>query len=82
MSILCVLACVYWSQSNSSKSRVRLDSDLDDEGQPIRKGGRSPSHQRTQSMNETYINSGSSNSNQFLIQRKVDRSSIGENGVH
>ena len=76
MSILCVLACVYWSQLARSARRTRLDSDID-EGQDSSKG-RSPSHQRTQSMNDKFINSGDPSQ---LTHRKLGQS-INTNGVH
>ena len=76
MSILCVLACVYWSQSARAARRARLDSDLEEQASK----GRSASHQRTQSMNEKYIISGG-NSTQMLIQRKVDQSIIRNGGL-
>lgn len=86
MSILCVLACIYWSQQSSgaSSSRSRQDSDWDEaDNSSSSSKGQSPStqsHQRTQSLSEKCMNSG--NNSSVLIQRKVNDQSINGSTVH
>lgn len=77
MSILCVLACIYWSQQSKESSRLRQDSDLDEADNKSKGQSPSQSHQRTQSLSDKYSCHGG-NSSSSLIQRKniVDNQSV------